>query len=263
MTMKRQIISISLAALLFVAAGVFPATSVGAQAQSRPDLSGPWLRGRCITASNPEICPDRQTAAAQRTGPSGLVMLDSYLTARAKAFRDSFDEVAAPKYDCVPTAVPTLLTDPYPFKFEQRDDRVIITYEKEDIVRTVWLDGFNHKKPSIYEFFTHGYSTGKYEGGKFIVETTKFVFDPSGLDADFGNVPSSTQKRLIERYSLVDGRLHLDMTIEDPIFLLKPINYSMEWQKTDQELALPWSCDPESAKQNLLLQPSKYPDPPR
>jgi hypothetical protein len=188
-------------------------------------------------------------------------MLDKFLTARAKAFRDSFDELAAPKYDCVQTAVPTLLTDPYPFSIEQRADRVIITYEKEDIVRTVWLEGNNHKKPTVYEFFWHGYSTGTYEGNQLVIETTKFQFDPSGIDSDFGNVPSSTQKRLVERYSIVEDRLRLNLRIEDPVFLLAPIEYTMEWQRTDQALALPWSCDPESARQNLILQPTKYPDP--
>jgi hypothetical protein len=254
--------SIALSVFLLLTTGLFP-LALSAQAQRPPVLNGTWLRGRCIPASNPDICPDRQSADAQRTGPSGLIMLDKFLAARAKAFRDSFDEIAVPKYDCVQTAVPTLLTDPYPFQIEQKDDRVVITYEKEDIVRTIWLDGHGHKKPTVYDFYTHGYSTGRYEGNQLVVESTKFSFDPSGLDSDFGNVPSSTQKRLVERYSVQGDRLRLDLRIEDPIFLLAPIEYSVEWQRTDQKMALPWNCDPESAKQNLLLQPTKYPDPPR
>jgi hypothetical protein len=214
-----------------------------------------------VPASNPDVCPDRQTAAAQRTGPGGLIELDKFLTNRAKAFRDSFDEIAVPKYDCVQSPIPTLLTDPYPFKIEQQADRVILTYEKEDIVRTVWLEGKGHPKPTVYEFATHGFSFGHYEGDKLIVETTKFNFDPIGLDNDFGNVPSSTAKKTIERYSRQGDRIRVDLTIEDPVFLLRPLEYSIEWQTSNQPLTLPWNCDPESSKQNLELEPTKYPDP--
>jgi hypothetical protein len=161
----------------------------------------------------------------------------------------------------VQSPIPTLLTDPYPFQIDQKADRVILTYEKEDIVRTIWLEGHGHPKPTVYEFATHGYSFGRYEGDKLIIETTKFNFDPIGLDNDFGNIPSSTQKKVTERYSRQGDRLRVDLTIEDPVFLLKPIEYSIEWQTSNQPLVLPWNCDPESSKQNLMLEPTKYPDP--
>ena len=34
-----------------------------------------------------------------------------------------------------------------------------------------------------------------------------------------------------------------------------------EWQRTDDELVLPYACDPELAKQPLQFIPSKYQDP--
>ena len=185
------------------------------------------------------------------------------LTARARAFAEAFDELAAPKYDCAPATLPGLFGDPYAFRLQQLPDRVILTYEKDDIVRTVWLEGHGHPSPPAGAFFAHGRSVGRYEGDRLIVETTKFTFDPTGIAGDFISAPSSTQKRLEERYWRVDDGLRMELTIEDPIFLLRPITYVMAWRSSDQELALPWSCDPIAAQRNLALVPTKYPqDPP-
>jgi len=148
-------------------------------------------------------------------GPGFRCMLleedDELLTERAKAYRDAIDEVAQPKYDCAPMSIPHMWTDPYSHQIEQTDDRVIFTYGKDDVVRTVWLDGHNHAKPAINEFFYFGYSTGHYEDGALVVETTRFTFDPQGLNADF-KLPSSTQKKVTERYTK-DGN---DLILEPP-----------------------------------------------
>ena len=185
------------------------------------------------------------------------------LTARARAFTNAFDELAAPKYDCGPATLPGLFGDPYAFQVEQQSDRVTFTYEKDDIVRTIWLEGHGHPQPPIGAFFVHGYSTGRYEGGQLVVETTKFAFDPTGIAGDFLSAPSSTQKRLIERYWREGDNLRMDLTVEDPVFLLGPINFIMEWRPGDGPLSLPWACSPEAARRNLRLVPTKYPqDPP-
>ncbi len=183
------------------------------------------------------------------------------LTTRAKAFRDAIDELAVPKYDCSPTPLPHLFTDPYLYQIEQLADRVILTYEKDDVVRTVWLDGYDHPQPRTNEFFTHGYSRGRYEGNQLVVETTKFSFDPAGIDNDF-NLPSSTQKRVTERYSSDGGGLRLEVRTEDPVFLLEPLGFVIESQPVDEPLALPWGCDPEAAQEILQVIPSKYPEDP-
>ena len=56
-----------------------------------------------------------------------------------------------------------------------------------------------------------------------MVETSRFTFDPEGFAGDVINAPSSTQKRLVERYSRNGDTLRLDLVAEDPIFLLGPI----------------------------------------
>ena len=215
-----------------------------------PDLAGIFTGRRCVSA-NSEVCPEMSPQSAAEL-----------LTARAKAFGDAFDELAVPKYDCAPASLPTLFGDPYAFEVEQLSDRLTFTYEKDDVVRTVWLEGRGHEEPAVGVFFAHGYSTARYEGNQLVVETTKFAFDPTGIAGDFIKAPSSTQKRLVERYSREGDNLRMDLMVEDPIFLLQPITFVMEWRPSDQALSLPWNCDPAAAQRNLQLVPSKYPEDP-
>lgn len=244
---QKVLFALSMFGTLVVAADVV-AQKATPDKRTRPNLSGVWSARRCVDGKS-DVCPNIRSEAV--------------LTARAKAFVATFDELAVPKYDCVPASPPGLLTDPYPFEIEQAADRVYFRYEKDDVVRTIWLEGHSHPMPKTNEFFVQGHSTGRYEGEQLIVKTSKFSFDPSGIDGDFGNRPSSTQKRMTERYWRKNDLLMVDVTVEDAIFLLVPVKYSLMAQRSAQPLALPWNCDPDAAKENLHFIESKYPqDPP-
>ena len=244
------------AALLAVSALV-AASLVGitVEAQSKvsavPNLSGTYSCRQCVPA-NSDVCPEMNVKGGERL-----------LTARGKALVAAFDEVAAPKYDCSPATLPIIFGDPYAVQIVQQADRVTFAYEKDDVVRTIWLEGHGHTAPRSGLLFMHGYSTGRYEGNQLVVETSRFTFDPEGFAGDALNAPSSTQKRLIERYSREGETLKLELTAEDPIFLLQPFTYTMAWRVTTEPLSLPWNCDPAAAQRNLNVVRSKYPqDPP-
>ena len=234
-----------------VLASITLVTTRDANAQSTtgeiPDISGVWQWGQC------------------EGGPGFRCMLleedDELLTERAKAYRDAIDEVAQPKYDCAPMSIPHMWTDPYSHQIEQMEDRVIFTYGKDDVVRTVWLDGHDHAKPAINEFFYFGYSTGHYEDGALVVETTRFTFDPQGLNADF-KLPSSTQKKVTERYTKDGNDLILEVTTIDTFFLREPWTFKTRAQPDPEPLALPWNCDLEGSRQILKLLPTSYPNDP-
>ncbi len=219
-------------------------------ANAQPDLSGDWTGRRCVTDGS-DVCPEMNRAGAERV-----------LTARALALADAFDELAAPKYDCWPATLPIIFGDPYIWRIEQSEDRVVFRYEKDDVVRTIWLDGHGHEPPALGEFFIHGYSAGRYEGDSLVIETAHFIFDPGGLAGDFLSAPSSTQKRLVERYSRAGENLRLDLRVEDAIFLREPIEYVMEWQPSAEPLPGAWECDPAAAQRSLRMVPTKYPDDP-
>src|SRR5690606_24127295 len=96
-------------------------------------------------------------------------------------------------------SIPHMWSDPYVYQIEQFDDRVVFTYEKDDVVRTAWLEGKGHSYPAKNQYFPYGFSTARYDGDALVVETTHFAFDPQGLNADF-RLASSTQKKVTERY---------------------------------------------------------------
>jgi len=224
-------------------------TAPSANAQSDiPDVSGLWAWGRC-------------------TDGSGFTCMlleadDERLTERARAFQAAFDEIAAPKYDCAPMTIPHMFTDPYEYLIVQLPDRVLIYHEKDDVVRTVWLEGFDHPEPAVNQYFVQGYARGRYEGDTLVVETTRFTFDPTGLNSDFA-VPSSTQKRVTERSRRDGDALLLEVTTEDTFFLAEPWVFEVRSQPVDGQLSLPWNCDLEAARQTLQLFPTSYPnDPP-
>ena len=171
---RRAITVVAVVTFLLVVIGHLPA-SLHAQASEGdsavPDLSAIWQRsGRAVT-------------------PSELP-----LNARGIGMREAIDEALHPMYDCVPAPIPHILGDPYNFSIEQLPDRVIIKFEKDDITRTVWLEGHGHREAMASDYSVQGYSTGRYENGALVVETSKFTFDPGGLEDKPPMVPSSTSK---------------------------------------------------------------------
>ena len=56
----------------------------------------------------------------------------------------------------------------------QWPDRVLLRYEKDDQLRTVWMDG---REPSVKDYGLQGLSVGKYDGDALIVTTTHFLFE--------------------------------------------------------------------------------------
>ena len=230
-----------------LAASLCVAGAASAQTGAIPDITGVWQWGECPGGDAFEC--------------KTLHEDDALLTGRARAYRDAIDEVAQPKYDCAPMPIPHIWTDPYSFQVEQLDDRVIITYGKDDIVRTVWLDGHGHTAPQVYDFSYFGYATGRYEDGALVIETTRFAFDPQGLNADY-KLPSSTQKKVTERMWRDGEDLMLEVTTIDTFFLREPWVFTTRSRPDPYPLELPWNCDLDGARQILSILPTSYPDDP-
>ena len=223
----------ALAALLFAAIHQLPTNT---SAQPAPDLSGIWQRRGLAEPAEP-----------------------MNLTARAIGFSQAFDETLSPRYDCSPAAAPFILRDPYNIAIEQQPDRVLLIYEKDDVIRTVWLEGQGHPEPGPYDYTIQGHSRGRYEGDRLVVETTRFTFDPVGL-ADTGNIPSSTLKKVTERYWREGNMLKANVITEDPLILMEPYEFTFQWELTEVAL-VPYGCDPEASRFPAQFQPSKYMDP--
>ena len=177
------------------------------------------------------------------------------LNERGLAYQQAFDEALAPKYDCLPSSSPALQYDPYMMEVVQWPDRVMFRYEKDDQLRTVWLDG---RQPTVLDFSVQGFSVGRYEEGALLVETTHFVFDITGFD-DYNGIPSSQQKKVTERYWREDEELKVTLTVEDPMFLRAPVSYTARWLPAPEGYKLQaYNCDAEEARRAVKYMIPKY-----
>ena len=177
------------------------------------------------------------------------------LNERGLAYQAAFDEALAPKYDCLPSSSPAIQYDPYMMEVVQWPDRVMFRYEKDDQLRTVWLDG---RQPTVLDFSVQGFSVGRYEAGSLIVETTHFVFDVTGFD-DYNGIPSSQQKKVTERYWREDEELKITLTVEDPMFLREPVSYTTRWLPAPEGYKLQaYNCNAEDARRAVKYMIPKY-----
>ena len=221
--------------LALISGGLAPPAfaQAGADPSDVPDLVGVWDGGgRARPVNGP-----RMPWVPGENFP--------VLNERGLAHQAVFDEAIAPKYDCVPSASPALQYDPYFMEVVQWPDRVIFRYEKDDVLRNVWLDG---REPPLNEYTVQGFSVGRYEGDALIVETTQFVFDITGFD-DYNGIPSSQLKTVTERYWREGEELRMTLTVEDPMFLREPAAYTTRWLPAREGYKLnPYECDAEDAR---------------
>src|SRR5207247_8720273 len=82
---------------------------------------------------------------------------------------------------------------------EQFPDRVVFRYEKDDQVRTVWLDG---RQPTVHDMALQGFSVGHYEGNALIVNTDHYFFDITGCD-HYNGIHWSTNKTVYQHNAWV------------------------------------------------------------
>ena len=238
---QRLIVSLM---VMMALAGVAPQPAAAQETSSEiPDLVGVWdgsPRSRPINGPNMPWVPGENFPV---------------LNERALAYQEVFDEALAPKYDCVPSAPPALQYDPYFMEVVQWPDRVMLRYEKDDVLRTVWLDG---REPTTLDYGVQGFSVGRYEDGALLVETTHFTFDIAGFD-DYNGIPSSQLKKVTERYWREGDELRLTLTVEDPLFLREPASYTTRWLPAPEGYKLSaYACDAEDARRAVKYMIPKY-----
>lgn len=158
---------------------------------------------------------------------------------------------ATTQKDCIPIGMPVLMFYPVANVITVQKDRVIINVDWMDSVRTVWLDGRRH--PPATETFLHGHSIGRWEGETLVVETTNFKEHSMGTST---SLPASTQKKMTERFTLGPDKktLMISGTVEDPVYLTAPGQFSGTWEyrpgmpqsneKCDLETALKFTKQP-------------------
>lgn len=84
-----------------------------------------------------------------------------------------------------------------------------------------------------------------------MVETSGFSPQPWG---NASGIDSSNQKRVVERYRLIDGGMGLELsyTVEDPVYYTRPVEAKGTFSKSiDSEFAKQPKCDLKAARQHI------------
>ena len=147
--------------------------------------------------------------------PDSFPMNDAALA----AYRE-FDALSAPTTDgCTTKGMPTILDNPLPYEFVERENSIELLFEEYDAVRVIHMDAglpLAEAEPSPM-----GYSVGSWDGETLEVTTT--AIDWPWLN-QFG-FPQSAESLIVERFTAIEdgARLQHVMTITDPVYLTEPL----------------------------------------
>lgn len=167
--------------------------------------------------------------------------------------RDDYEPSRSPANTCEPINMPELLHAPFFLvDIEISENRAIFKHELYDVLRSIPLDGQAAADPEGL----FGIASGRIDDNALVVESHDYppsgwglgiATQPLGGGAD---VPSSSQKSVVERYTLSSNgqTLIVDYRVEDPTYLERPYDGHLELTRVPDSTAIyPYRCDPESA----------------
>ncbi|MFP6829783.1 MAG: hypothetical protein VCC36_12230 [Gammaproteobacteria bacterium] len=154
----------------------------------------------------------------------------------AVAAWDEFED--NPLLDCTAPGMPSLMSNPYPMEFIQRDASIELRFEEFDAVRTIHMK--DASDPSDIPASNLGYSVGHWEGETLVVSTTR-------IDWPYFNrvgVPQSEAVEVIERFTPVEDEARMDyhLTVTDPATLVEPFDWDGYWDWRPGEEVHPYEC---------------------
>jgi len=170
------------------------------------------------------------------------------VTDKGRAAMANVDPKSTTQKDCIPIGAPAVMFYPVANTITVQKDKVVMKVDWMGAERTMYLDGRKH--PPATETSLLGHSVGKWEGDTLVVETTNFKEHPMGLST---SLPSSTQKRLTERFKLSPDKKMLlySGVVEDPVYLTKPVEWTGKWEYRPGMPHSNSKCDLETARQFL------------
>jgi len=124
-----------------------------------------------------------------------------------------------PDAHCLPMGFMQFHTHPQPRKIIQTKDVMLIIYEANSGLRSVFMDGRPLPGPDA-EPWWYGYSVGKWEGDTLVVETRGFR---DGEWLDVRGSPLTEAAKVTEKFRRPTyGELEIEITVDDPKAYTKP-----------------------------------------
>ncbi|HUF72694.1 MAG TPA: DUF6152 family protein [Gammaproteobacteria bacterium] len=207
--------------------------ATGAQLAAEGDGSRPEL-GLFRVWSTPSASP---FPFPEDVNPE-LAHTDFPLTGAARAILERFDAIDDnPINDCALKGMPTIMEQPYPMRFIERDnDAIVMHMEEFDTMRVFHMNGDDVEPvPGIL-----GHSIGRWEGNTLIVETTHLTwgwYDTVGI-------PLSVDATIVERFTLAEDGSRLDWTmrVTDPATFTEPVEVEKFWFYVPGVEVRPYEC---------------------
>jgi hypothetical protein len=177
------------------------------------------------------------------------------LNQAGKEARENFNAAMNSSSECVPSNLPSLLMIPYVYEIKREGNNIDIFHEYAQLRRPVTLGS---GVPNVTDP-NYGRRIGRYENDTLIIESDGFPalsaglasgWEPNGNGAD---IPSSTQKELIERYTInEDGSvLTVEYTVTDPAYLTEPFTANVVWHRMPFDSPIyEFDCDAEIASRS-------------
>ena len=202
-----------------------PRTSDG-----KPDLSGIWMRSDRKPGSEAPGQPPLATfgdigANFQGGLPYRPLALD--LVKKRAGALDNPDAL------CLPQGPLEYHLDPQPREILQLPRKIVIVFESNYGLRTIYMDGRPLPKQGEPQPYWHGYSVGHWEGDTLVVQSNNFrgalTGQPGDGWLDGKGDPFTDALTLTERFRRVNfGQLQIDVTIDDPKAYTRPFTVRVE-----------------------------------
>jgi hypothetical protein len=204
-------------------------------ADGKPDLSGIWM---IYNGPEPNSASSRLPRVAGGNAGAGIPGGLPFQPWAADLQRKRAAEGGLNDPDglCLPQGLLQYHVDPQPLKIVQTPSQILIIYESNYGLRTIYMDGRNLPPTGSVHPFWHGYSVGRWDGDTLVVESNNFRgVDPAEIrgvePASFHGVgwldhrgsPYTEAMEVTERFRRLNyGQLDIEFTVDDPKAYTKP-----------------------------------------
>jgi hypothetical protein len=216
---------------------VLPCNAVG-QSQPHPDFSGIWM-------------PDRTPGYVRTPFPRANWPYSDYGQQLQDAFMAEFDpDRDDPAFFCVQPGMPMSMSPaaPFPVEIIQRDNDITLFFEAWSQYRKIYLEG--HARPEPVLHTRMGYSVGRWENDRLVVDTTHLA------ERTMGRSLMSDQAVFTEQLHVETGadgkrRLIADIVFTDPVMYKEPITIRGVWIEAPGIAIMEYSCTDGLYEQHL------------